>query len=213
MLKGNKRLRHPRSEGRGDIDQALVGRSPEDQRQILEIFHEFAVHQNIEPRKEIVRVFSLHFVALDLLKGISAVAPNRLLWEALLDRLGEISQYGAVLWLERFPAEDRQSSDIRGVKPGEDLLLCICIKRLPVAEIPSLRLEASVAVMCAAGDKQGNANTGTIGYVGKFDGSIVHQKAPVFNFDWRALAVCWPKYPSAYTPRWDWMALMVAGPI
>ena len=109
-----------------------------------------------------------------ILQPEAGEAPDILPGIAAADLPQEGQQVTLVPGLEGLAAQHRQSADEGLVQLPEDLRLRLVGEGPTVAEVPGLGLEAVGAVVGAAGDEQRHPNSGSVGDITFFQGSVVH---------------------------------------
>ena len=139
-------------EGSGQIDDALVAAAPELEGDVLFLPEEAAVHQNIDAAQEVVR----HLAA-----GVGAILQQLI----LQPEAGEAPDILPGIAAADLPQEGQLPEDLRLRLVGEGPA---------VAEVPGLGLEAVGAVVGAAGDEQRHPDSGSVGDITFFQGSVVH---------------------------------------
>lgn len=164
-------------EGPGQIDDALVAATPELEGDVLFLPEEAAVHQNIDAAQEVVRHLAAGVGAILqqlILQPEAGEAPDILPGIAAADLPQEGQQVALVPGLKWLTAQHRQSADEGLVQLPEDLRLRLVGEGPAVAEVPGLGLEAVGAVVGAAGDEQRHPDSGSVGDITFFQGSVVH---------------------------------------
>ena len=109
-----------------------------------------------------------------ILQPEAGEAPDILPGIAAADLPQEGQQVTLVPGLEGLTAQHRQSADEGLVQLPEDLRLRLVGEGPAVAEVPGLGLEAVGAVVGAAGDEQRHPDSGSVGDITFFQGSVVH---------------------------------------
>ena len=151
--------------------------APELEGDVLFLPEEAAVHQNIDAAQEVVRHLAAGVGAILqqlILQPEAGEAPDILPGIAAADLPQEGQQVTLVPGLEGLAAQHGQAVDKGLVQLGEDLRLRLVGKGLAVVEVPRLGLEAVRAVVGAAGDEQRHPNSGSVGDITFFQGSVVH---------------------------------------
>lgn len=164
-------------EGSGQIDDALVAAAPELEGDVLFLPEEAAVYQNINAVQEVVCHLAAGVGAILqqlILQPEAGEAPDILPGIAAADLPQEGQQVTLVPGLEGLATQHRQSADEGLVQLPEDLRLRLVGEGPTVAEVPGLGLEAVGAVVGAAGDEQRHPDSGSVGDITFFQGSVVH---------------------------------------
>ena len=158
------------------MQDSLVAASAEFQGEIFFGFDELAVYKGIDAGEHLVSVFGVDFSARDevYIIEISGVAPDIFLRVAFFDLLQESCEFFLILWLEGFAAQHGQAVDKGLVQLGENLPLRVGGEGPAEVEVPGLGLEAVGAVVGAAGDEQRHPDSGSVGDITFFQGSVVH---------------------------------------
>lgn len=167
-------------EGLRQIDDALVAAAPELEGDVLFLPEKAAVHQNIDAAQEVVRYLAAGVGAIPqqlVLQPEAGEAPDILPGIAAADLPQEGQQVTLVPGLEGLATQHRQSADEGLVQLPEDLRFRLVGEGLAVAEVPCLGLKAVGAVVGAAGDEQRHPDSGSVGDITFFQGSIVHDMA------------------------------------
>ena len=135
------------------MQDSLVAASAEFQGEIFFGFDELAVYKGIDAGEHLVSVFGVDFSARDevYIIEISGVAPDIFLRVAFFDLLQESCEFFLILWLEGFAAQERKSLNVCRFECFEDLCFNFFGVWISVIEIPGFGIEASFAVMPAAG--------------------------------------------------------------
>lgn len=158
------------------VKDSLVAASAEFQGEIFFGFDELAVYEGIDTGEHLVSVFGVDFSAGDevYIIEISGVAPDIFLRVAFFDLLQESCELFLVLRLKGFSTEEGKSLDICRFKCFEDLCFYFFGIWIAVIEIPGLGIEASFAMMPAAGYEKADPDAGSICDIVIFDCSVIH---------------------------------------
>mgnify|MGYP001709561216 FL=1 len=158
------------------MKDSLVAASAEFQGEIFFGFDELAVYEGIDTGEHLVSVFGVDFSAVDevYIIEISGVAPDIFLRVAFFDLLQESCEFFLILWLEGFAAQERKSLNVCRFECFEDLCFYFFGIWIAVIEIPGLGIEASFAMMPAAGYEKADPDAGSICDIVIFDCSVIH---------------------------------------
>ena len=157
------------------VDEALVGAAPEPEGQVLQLLHEPAVHQHVQQGQHLVRHLPSGVAggSRQLLVGEAGKAPDGL-FRQLPPHPAEKGHQGPLVGrLEGLPAQQGQAVDVAGGQEGKEVVLRLSGEGLTVGEIPGLGLEAVLAAVGTAGDKQADPNSLAVGNVAVFDLAVV----------------------------------------
>ena len=135
------------------IDEALVRRATEAQRNIFERFDISAVNQNVDERKHFIGHVTSGVASLLpklAVKGKARKTPNRFIGAFLAEAMQKRNKIGLVFWLEGFATEQCQAVDVIRLAGCNDFVLNLAREELTVAKIPRLRLKALLAMVGAA---------------------------------------------------------------
>ena len=172
-----------RGERGGQIDDALIGRAAEPQRDLVLRSDVGSVYQDVDAAQQTVGDVGVATPTLQqVLEHIAGEAPDALLGEALLHALDERDQVALVLGLHRLAAEQREAVDVARLEALQDALLDLLCERLPRREVLRFLVEAPRAMQAAARHEQRRAHAFAVGDVAVFDLRKVHT-APLPNTD------------------------------
>lgn len=105
----------------GNVDEPLVGRAAEAQRDVVQLLHKGAVYQDVQAGENAVHVRGgVVAVAGELLPGAPGVHPDVLLGIGCPHALEEGRQGRGVLWLRGLAAQDGEPVDVGCGKRRED---------------------------------------------------------------------------------------------
>ena len=169
------------------MKDSLVAASAEFQGEIFFSFDELAVYEGIDTGEHLVSVFGVDFSAGDevYIIEISGVAPDIFLRVAFFDLLQESCEFFLILWLEGFAAQERKSLNVCRFECFEDLCFNFFGVWISVIEIPGFGIEASFAVMPAAGYEKTDPDACSICDIVIFDYSVIHIFILPFFSSWQ----------------------------
>ena len=99
----------------------------------------------------------------------------------------EEEQGALVVRLEGLAPQQGKPADVGAVQGLQKRLLGLGGKGLAVAEVPGLGLEAALAAVGAARDKEGHPHPGAVGDVAGLDAAVVHWNRPPYRWSTRSL--------------------------
>ena len=99
----------------------------------------------------------------------------------------EGEQGALVVRLEGLASQQGKPADVGPVQGLQKRLLGLGGKGLAVAEVPGLGLEAALAAVGAARDKEGHPHPGAVGDVAGLDAAVVHWNCPPYRWSTRSL--------------------------
>ena len=109
-----------------------------------------------------------------LLPGIAGICPHCFSGQRCLHSPQKRQQCTLVLRLERITAQQGQAVDITGAQQSEQFCFRFLCEGLAIPEMPSLRLEATRAMVTAARHEQAHSDTRAVGDITVLYRSIVH---------------------------------------
>ena len=133
-------------------------------------------YQHVEQREQSVRDLTagMGAVGVQLLPGEAGEGPDGLARQSFAHAAQEGQQPALIFGFERFAAKKRETVDIGGREHLQQSLLRFGGKGLTVVKRPCLRLKAVFAAVGAAGDEQRHPDSGSVGDITFFQGSVVH---------------------------------------
>jgi hypothetical protein len=139
-----------------DVDDILIGGASEKKGRILQLFHKFSIHEDVDVRKKLAELFRVtHLTGEQILfKGKAGIAPDRFLRETGSDSAEQSEKSVSLLGLHRLAAEKGKTCDILTVERLDDLLHGVIRERGAIIEAPLLGIEASLAVVATSADKK-----------------------------------------------------------
>ena len=162
----------------GKVDETLVGRTAEAQRDVLLGLDEGAVNEHVDAvEQRVCHALDVASAAWDKVSvvDVARVAPDILLGKLANDELAQREKLGLMLGLHGVPAQKRESPHIGGPKALDNLIGGLAREGQPVREVLRLAIEASRAVDAAARYEQGRPHAHAVGDIAVLDGSIVHR--------------------------------------